>query len=61
MTTGWRKSTFSSDNAYCVKVRFDGPDVLLGDTKNAHLGDHEPTLRISAADWRRALVHMSGV
>lgn len=28
MTTGWRKSTFSADNSYCVKIRFDGPTSL---------------------------------
>ncbi len=55
MTTTWRKATASSDNAYCVKIRFDGPDVLLGDTKNAHLGAAEPTLRLPATTWRRTL------
>ena len=55
MTTTWRKSTFSGDNSHCVKIRFDGPDVLLGDTKNTHLGDHEPTLRIPATAWGQAL------
>lgn len=55
MNTGWRKATASGDNASCVKVRFDGPDVLLGDTKNAHLGDHEPILRVPASYWNRTL------
>jgi len=55
MNTSWRKATASSDNAYCVKVRFDGPDVLLGDTKNAGLGDREPILRLPATRWAAAL------
>lgn len=55
MTTGWRKATASGDNASCVKVRFDGPDVVLGDTKNAHHGAEEPTLRVPATRWRRTL------
>jgi hypothetical protein len=55
MNTGWRKATASGDNASCVKVRFDGPDVLLGDTKNAHLGDQEPILRLPTTRWSRAL------
>lgn len=55
MTTTWRKATFSGDNSHCVKVRFDGPDVVLGDTKNAHLGDHEPIVRLPATRWRRTL------
>lgn len=58
MTTGWRKSTFSSDNAYCVKIRFDGPHILLGDTKNAHLGTEEPILRIPAPHWPTTLHHL---
>jgi hypothetical protein len=49
MNTGWRKATASSDNSHCVKVRFDGQDMLLGDTKN--LGDVEPILRVPAAGW----------
>jgi len=44
MTTAWRKATFSSDNAHCVKIRFDGPRRAPGRTpRNAHLGDLEPT------------------
>jgi hypothetical protein len=59
MNTGWRKATASSDNPYCVKVRFDGPDVLVGDTKNAGLGDHEPILRLPATRWAAALAALS--
>lgn len=59
MTTGWRKASASADNSYCVKVRFDGPDVLLGDTKNQHLGDAEPVLRIPSENWSQALATMS--
>lgn len=55
MNTGWRKATASSDNAHCVKIRFDGDDVRLGDTKNAHLGEGEPTLRLPATGWCRTL------
>ena len=55
MTTTWRKSTFSADNAHCVKIRFDGPHVLVGDTKNTHLGDQEPTLRVPVTAWGQAL------
>jgi hypothetical protein len=55
MNAGWHKATFSGDNAYCVKVRFDGPDVLVGDTKNAGLGDREPILRLPATRWAGAL------
>ena len=55
MTTTWRKATASSDNPYCVKVRFDGADVLLGDTKNADLGAREPILRLPATRWVAAL------
>lgn len=58
MNTGWRKATASSDNASCVKVRFDGQDVLLGDTKNVHLGDQEPILRLPVAHWSRTLRHL---
>lgn len=58
MTTGWRKSTFSGDNAHCVKIRFDSPHILLGDTKNAHLGDHEPTLRVPTTHWPTTLHHL---
>jgi Domain of unknown function (DUF397) len=61
MNTGWRKSTFSGDNSHCVKIRFDGPDVLLGDTKNAHLGDAEPVLRLPVTQWSEALIHLRGV
>jgi hypothetical protein len=55
MTTGWRKSTYSGDNASCIKIRFDGPDVLLGDTKATHLAPDEPILRLPAAHWPQAL------
>jgi hypothetical protein len=55
MNTGWRKATASATNSSCVKVRFDGLDVLLGDTKNANLGDHEPILRLPATRWAAAL------
>lgn len=51
MNTGWRKATASGDNSHCVKIRFDGPAVLVGDTKNADLGDAEPVLRLPAANW----------
>jgi hypothetical protein len=60
MTTTWRKSTFSGDNASCVKIRFDGPHVLLGDTKNAHLGEAEPVLRVPAAAWNHTVLHLRG-
>lgn len=60
MNTTWRKASISGDNSHCVKVRFDGPDVLLGDTKNAHLGDDEPVLRLPATQWSRVLVHLQG-
>jgi hypothetical protein len=55
MNTGWRKATASSDNSHCVKVRFDGPDVLLGDTKHTHLGADEPIIRLSATRWTEIL------
>lgn len=55
MNTGWRKATASGDNSHCVKVRFDGQDVLLGDTKNHHLGDAEPVLRLPATGWAEML------
>lgn len=55
MTTAWRKATASSDNSHCVKIRFDGQDVLLGDTKNHHLGDDEPVLRLPFENWCRTL------
>lgn len=55
MNTDWRKATASSDNSHCVKVRFDGRDVLLGDTKNHDLGAAEPVLRFPAAGWSRML------
>jgi hypothetical protein len=58
MTTSWRKSTLSGDNASCVKIRFDGPDLLLGDTKTTHLGDSEPILQMPAADWSETLRHL---
>jgi hypothetical protein len=48
MTTGWFKSTASSDNSHCVKVKFDGAFALLGDTKHHHLGDSEPVLQVPA-------------
>jgi hypothetical protein len=60
MNTDWRKATFSGDNAHCVKVRFDGPDVLLGDTKNTHLGTAEPVLRLPATAWGRTLSALIG-
>ena len=58
MTTDWRKSTFSGDNAHCIKIRFDGPHVLLGDTKNAHLGDNEPVLRLPTTHWQTTLQNL---
>jgi hypothetical protein len=58
MTTGWRKSTFSSDNASCIKIRFDGPHVLLADTKTTYLGDPEPVLRMPGAGWSDTLLHL---
>lgn len=51
MTTGWFKSTASSDNSSCVKVKFDGAFALLGDTKHQHLGDREPVLRLPTAHF----------
>lgn len=47
MNTSWRKATASGDNSHCVKIRFDGQDVLLGDTKS----HDEPVLRVPAARW----------
>jgi hypothetical protein len=58
MTTTWRKSTFSGDNASCIKIRFDGPHVLLADTKNAHLSDSEPILQMPAANWSDTLQYL---
>jgi hypothetical protein len=58
MTTSWRKSTYSSDNASCIKVRFDGSHILLADTKTTHLGDSEPVLRLPGADWNDTLLHL---
>jgi hypothetical protein len=55
MSPGWRKSTASGDNSHCVKVRFDGQDVLLGDTKNHHLGAAEPVLRVPVTRWTEML------
>lgn len=59
MNTGWRKATASSDNSHCVKVRFAGQDVLLGDTKNFRLGDAEPVLRLPAVSWAATLTAFS--
>ncbi|GAB3458840.1 DUF397 domain-containing protein [Actinophytocola sediminis] len=59
MNSGWRKATASGDNAYCVKVRFDGRDVLLGDTKNHDLGEAEPVLRLPASGWPTMLTALS--
>lgn len=61
MNTGWRKATASGDNAHCVKVRFDGQDVLLGDTKNFRLGDAEPVLRLPATSWTATLTAFSSL
>lgn len=58
MTTNWRKSTYSGDNASCIKIRFDGPHVLLADTKTTHLADSEPILQIPAAVWNDTLLHL---
>jgi hypothetical protein len=58
MTTTWRKSTFSADNASCIKIRFDGPNVLLADTKTPHLADPESFLRMPAAAWSETLLHL---
>jgi Domain of unknown function (DUF397) len=55
MNTDWRKATASGDNSHCVKVRFDGRDVMLGDTKNQDLGDAEPVLRVPMTGWSRTL------
>lgn len=51
MNRNWFKASASSDNAHCVKVCFDGGTVLVGDTKNDHLGDREPVIRIPGAQW----------
>jgi uncharacterized protein DUF397 len=55
MNTDWRKATASSDNSHCVKVRFDGRDVVFGDTKNQGLGAAEPVLRVPAGNWSDTL------
>jgi hypothetical protein len=61
MNNGWFKATASSDNSHCVKVRSDGSDVLLGDTKNDHLGDREPVIRIPGAQWRGVLAALAAM
>lgn len=44
----WRKSSYSemSDND-CVEIRFDGPAVLIRDSKDPA----GPVLRVSAEAW----------
>jgi phosphoglycolate phosphatase-like HAD superfamily hydrolase len=55
MKTGWFKSSASSDNAHCVKIRFDDDTVMVGDTKNDHLGAAQPVLQFSTAQWGHVL------
>jgi Domain of unknown function (DUF397) len=58
MTTDWRKSTYSGDNASCIKIRFDGPRVFLADTKTTHLADPEPVLQMPGSGWNDTLLHL---
>lgn len=44
---------------YQIKVRFDGRDVLLGDTKNDQLGDAEPVIQVPFLTWREILAIVS--
>ena len=47
----WRKSSYSTDQANCVEIAFDGPAVGVRDSKSPSTG----SLLVRADRWRQFL------
>lgn len=50
-TSGWFKSSYSAASQTCVEVRFDGPRVLVRDSKYQGPPATQPILAFSNASW----------
>ncbi|WP_433660004.1 DUF397 domain-containing protein [Nocardia sp. CA-128927] len=50
-STGWFKSSHSSDAAACVEIKFDDARVLVRDSKYQGAPSSQPTLTFSTTAW----------
>jgi hypothetical protein len=53
----WFTSSYSNEGNGCVQVRFDGPDVLVADSKQRGAG---PVIRVSGATWEAFVAAVLG-
>ncbi|WP_329414640.1 DUF397 domain-containing protein [Nocardia vinacea] len=64
-TTGWFKSSWSSETQSCVEVKFDGDLVLIRDSKYlrdpANDPTAQPTIAVLAEDWNAFLRAANGM
>ncbi|MEV6556320.1 DUF397 domain-containing protein [Nocardia sp. NPDC051756] len=56
--TGWFKSSYSSDAAACVEIKFDDGRVLVRDSKYQGAPAARPILTFTTADWSVFLANL---